>query len=82
MACIAREDYEFEVETWGDYVTELGKSIKREKKVSNRTLASAIRIGAREIGERKKNPAEPSFEGAALSPEAQECHQGDLYQEA
>ena len=82
MACIAREDNEFEVEIWKDHVTELGKAIKREEKVSNRTMASMIRIGAREMGVRRENPAEPTFEGAALRPEAQECHQGDLYLEA
>ena len=79
--CIAREDYDDEVEDWGEYVKELGKAIGRDK-VSNRTLAAVLRMGAQEIGERKENPLEPSFEGAALRPEAQECHQGDLYQEA
>ena len=63
-------------------MAEFGRAIKREEKVSNRTLASTIRIGAREMGVRRENLAEPTFEGAALRPEAQECHQGDLYQEA
>ena len=82
MACIAKEDCENDIEDWGDYVKELGKAVVRDK-VSNRTLATAFRMGAQEIGERKDNPADyPSFKGAALRPEAQECHQGDLYHEA
>ena len=80
VACIARKDYEDDVIDWGEYVKELGKAIGRDK-ISNRTLATALRMGAQEIGERKEKPM-PSFEGAALRPEAQECHQGDLYQEA
>jgi hypothetical protein len=34
------------------------------------------------MGIRRDNPAEPTFAGAALRPKSQECHQGDLYQEA
>ena len=81
IACIAQEDYESEVEIWEDHVNELGKAIKRDG-VSTRTLANRIRIAALGMGIRRENPAEPTFTGAALRPEAQECHQGDLYQEA
>ena len=79
MACIAKEDCERDIGDWGDYVEELGKAVVRDK-VSNKKLATAFRVGAQEIGERKNNPDDyPSLKGAARRPEAQECHQGNLY---
>ena len=82
IACIAQEDYEDEVEIWGEAVKELGKAIKREP-VSTKSLANDIRVEALVMGIRRDNPAEPTFSGAqALRPRGQECHHGDLYQEA
>ena len=81
IACIAQKDYEPEVEIWEEAVNELGKAIKREE-VSTKSLANDIRVEALVMGIRRDNPAEPTFTGAALRPKSQECHQGDLYQEA
>ena len=81
VACIAQKDYEPEVEIWEEAVNELGKAIKREE-VSTKSLANDIRVEALVMGIRRDNPAEPTFTGAALRPKSQECHQGDLYQEA
>ena len=41
-----------------------------------------LRMGAEEAGERKEGPADPGWDVAALRPEAQECHVGELYKEA
>ena len=78
-----KKQHEENVKDWGPYIKELGKSVTRDK-VSNRALARMVREGSQEIGDRKPNPEDyPNFkESAPLRPETQECHQGDLYQEA
>ena len=50
--------------------------------MSTKNLANDIRVETLVMGIRRDNPAEPRFTGAALRPESQECHQGELYQEA
>ena len=80
MACLGREDNKKDFDYWKDYITELGKAVARDK-ITKKKLATAFRVGAQDIGERK--PLDyPSLKGEALRPEAQECHQGNLYKEA
>ena len=81
IECIAKEDYEAETAIWAEAVNELGIALKREE-VSTKTLANDIRVEALVMGIRRDSPPEPKFTGGALRPKSQECHQGDLYQEA
>jgi hypothetical protein len=83
IECIAQKDYEPEMEIWEEAVNELGKAIKREREeLATKPLANHIRVEALVMGIRREGPAEPTFTGGDKRPNSQECHQGDLYQEA
>ena len=84
IECLAKKDYEAETTIWAEAINELGNALKREE-VPTKTLArlaNDIRVEALVMGIRKDSPPEPKFTGGALRPKNQECHQGDLYQEA
>ena len=78
--CLSRKDNEEDFDSWENFITELGKAVSREK-ISKKQLATAFRVGAQQLGERKPQDY-PSHQGEALRPEAQECHQGNFYKEA
>ena len=84
IECLAKKDYEAETTIWAEAINELGNALKREE-VPTKTLArlaNDIRVEALVMGIRKDSPPEPKFTGGALRPKNQECHQGDLYEEA
>ena len=80
MACIGREHNKKDFDYWTDFITELGKAVARDK-TSKKKLDTAFRVGIKDIGERKLSN-HPYLKEEELRPEAQECHQGNLYKEA